>query len=956
MISQNFLPGNVVFARGREWIVLPDSTQQLLRVKPLGGLDEEETAIHTGIENVESKSFDLPNPEFHGDFNSCKLLRDAALLSTRACAGPFRSFARIAVEPRPYQLVPLMMALRQETVRLMIADDVGIGKTIETSLIIRELLDRGEISRFAILCPPQLAEQWQRELFEKFHIDAQTVLPSTIRRLESGLRMGTTLFEKYPFLIFSIDFIKSSTRIDEFVRNCPEFVVVDEAHTCTLGSEDGRGRQQRHSLLKRISSDPLRHLVLVTATPHSGNEAAFRSLAALLKEEFSDLPEDLDSDERTAIPQDLARHLVQRRRVHIRKYLDKDTSFPTRFDKDESYNLSPEYRSLFDDIVDLAREMVEDPTGKDHHRRVRWWSALALLRSLASSPASASATLRNRASTAETSSIKEADNYGRAKILDQDEGEDSDFFDATPGADTANDEIDEAFHQRLQALALRSDELRGSKDHKLKFVIKLIKELLKEGFHPILFCRFVDTSDYLAEELSKALKGTEVRSVTGGLIPSEREERINELGKNDSRVLVCTDCLSEGINLQEYFNSVIHYDLSWNPTRHEQREGRVDRFGQKGRINSSGQSSNEVRVVTYFGKDNPIDGYVLDVLIRKHKKIKSDLGISVTLPGNSEDLIEALMEGFFLRNKSKEKEQFLLPFIDELDRNSFHSKWVNNAEKEKRTRSRFAQDSIKPEEVAAELAQVQEAIGTGPVVRRFFENSLLKAGLNIEETQADTLFITYDPNTPRSLRQVLHPDDNVDNLRISFDMPTPMGTLYLSRTHPMVESLASYVLDASLDEVLREDGGALASRSGVVRTASVNSRTYLLLLRHRFHIKIARSEERIFLSEEIRTVAYQGSHESPQWLSQKVVDDLLSATPSGNVDPGLIKDTISEFVSQIHHILPDLETQAKDRAEALLDSHRRIRKARAESGRVSVSPVNQPDLLGAYVLLPAPTF
>ena len=109
-------------------------------------MDEEETAIHTEIETVESKSFDLPNPEFHGDFNSCKLLRDAALLSTRACAGPFRSFARIAVEPRPYQLVPLMMALRQETVRLMIADDVGIGKTIETSSY-KGTFGPGEISQ-----------------------------------------------------------------------------------------------------------------------------------------------------------------------------------------------------------------------------------------------------------------------------------------------------------------------------------------------------------------------------------------------------------------------------------------------------------------------------------------------------------------------------------------------------------------------------------------------------------------------------------------------------------------------------------------------------------------------------------------------------------------------------------------------------------------------------------------
>jgi len=101
------------------------------------------------------------------------LLREAARLSTRAAAGPFRSFARIAVEPRPYQLVPLMMALRLDPVRLLIADDVGIGKTIEAALVARELLDRGEIQRLAVLCPPHLAEQWQKELAEKFHIETE---------------------------------------------------------------------------------------------------------------------------------------------------------------------------------------------------------------------------------------------------------------------------------------------------------------------------------------------------------------------------------------------------------------------------------------------------------------------------------------------------------------------------------------------------------------------------------------------------------------------------------------------------------------------------------------------------------------------------------------------------------------------------------------------------------------
>src|SRR5581483_10418027 len=113
-----------------------------------------------------------------GDHRSCRLLRDAVRLGFRSSAGPFRSFGRIAVDPRPYQLVPLLMALRLDPVRLLIADDVGIGKTIEACLIARELLDRAEIRRLAVLCPPQLAEQWQRELAAKFHIDAELVLPS----------------------------------------------------------------------------------------------------------------------------------------------------------------------------------------------------------------------------------------------------------------------------------------------------------------------------------------------------------------------------------------------------------------------------------------------------------------------------------------------------------------------------------------------------------------------------------------------------------------------------------------------------------------------------------------------------------------------------------------------------------------------------------------------------------
>ena len=119
-----FAVGSLVKARGRDWVVLPESEDDMLVLRPLGGTEDEVTGIFLPLENVRSAEFDLPDPALNGDYRSCRLLRDAVRLGFRSSAGPFRSFAQIAVEPRPYQLVPLLMALKMDTVRLLIADDV----------------------------------------------------------------------------------------------------------------------------------------------------------------------------------------------------------------------------------------------------------------------------------------------------------------------------------------------------------------------------------------------------------------------------------------------------------------------------------------------------------------------------------------------------------------------------------------------------------------------------------------------------------------------------------------------------------------------------------------------------------------------------------------------------------------------------------------------------------------
>jgi superfamily II DNA or RNA helicase len=931
-------PGTLINARGREWVVLPESTEDLIVARPVGGLDEEITGIIPAIERVESATFKLPTKDDLGDFASGRLLRDAARLSTRAAAGPFRCFGRIAAEPRPYQLVPLMMALKLDPVRLLIADDVGIGKTIEAALIARELLDRGEIRRMAVLCPPHLAEQWQRELAEKFHIDAELVLSSTIQRLERDLPVGVSVFDRHRFTIVSTDFIKSSRRADDFVIKCPEFVIVDEAHGCTLSSGVGRGRQQRFDLLKKITANKTRHLVLVTATPHSGNEDAFRSLLSLLDSEFNNLPNDSDRAEREGVRRRLSRHLVQRRRADIRHYLETDTAFPERLDREVTYSFNQHYRQLFNDILSFARDYVSEENG-ERRRRVRYWSALALLRCVSSSPAAAAATLRSRAAV-EQAGDEEVDDVGRRTVLDQDDSDDVITLDFSPGSDTEGNT--DSTRRKLLEFAKRAEKLEAESDQKLQGAVKEIKALVKDGFQPVVFCRFVDTAEYVARQLREALP-TKIRveSVTGLLPPAEREARIaNLVDEKGQFVLVCTDCLSEGINLQQHFNAVLHYDLAWNPTRHEQREGRVDRFGQK---------KPEVRVITYYGTDNPIDGVILDVLIRKHKSIKSALGVTVAVPGSSEEIAQALFEGaLFRESTSAHPEQLSLNFFNDLNsrKKVLHTAWENARDREKASRSRFAQHTLSPEAVATELQNVRTSIGRSEDVAQFFY-SVLQLATVLVQPVGKSVMVHLSNEVPRSMRQAIGRDEPFSG---RFDLPLEEGELYLGRTSPIIEGLASWVLDQALDPVARE-AKPVASRCGVISTSDVSTRTTLVVTRFRYHLQISGSDAETILCEEIVPLAFTGAAECPEWLSQEQGELLLSARPDRNLLPTAIEQQLGLLFMALPKLQQSLAAVAHERAAAQLAAHERVREAARAKGRVTIQPVLPVDILGAYVML-----
>lgn len=949
----SFAVGSLVHTRGRDWVVLPPDDLECLLLRPLGGNDHEVVGIVPTLESIRSASFALPDPADLGDARTCELLRDAARLGFRATSGPFRSFGHIAVEPRPYQLVPLLMAMKQSPVRLLIADDVGIGKTVEAALIARELLDRGEVSRLTVLCPPQLAEQWQTELADKFHIQAELVLPSTVRKLERRLGVGVSLFEVYSFTIVSLDYIKSDSRRAEFLRTCPDLVIVDEAHSCASAT-GGKATMQRYGLIRDLSANAERHMILVSATPHSGKDDVFRSLLGFLRQDFANLPEDISGKENEEYCKALAEHFVQRRRGDIRAYMEINTPFPEREVQEITWKLTEDARSLLGRILSLVRENItRSQQGTMFQQRISWWSALALLRAIASSPTAAAATLRSRATgMGSGDDLPLVEELGRQAVFDLTDNDASDSIDVVPGADDAEMESDQGeqkrYKERLQKLASDAEALCGAGDSKLKGMLKLAKKLVGGGYSPIVFCRFIHTAEYVAEHLRTKLRGVEVAAVTGMLPPAECEFRVQSLAGHPKRILVCTDCLSEGINLQEHFNAVVHYDLSWNPTRHEQREGRVDRFGQP---------RSTVRVITYYGLDNQIDRIVLDVLLRKHEAIRKALGVSVPIPEDSDNVMQAILEGLLFRGKDYQpvqQQQLLIPGLEQYikpEADRLAKEWDMVARREeKRSRTLFAQQSIKVEEVGRELEAANLAAGNASSVEHFVMETLRRMGA-VHEKQAvsDQLYryvFSFNGMDSR-IRQRLSLSDKLD---VQFALPVETGVTYLARTHPIVERLAADVLMNALDP--HEE--SVARRAGAMRTRQVSTRTTLLLCRFRFELKtIAGKGEHSNLTEECILLAFTGAPCLAVWVDEDIARALLTAQPTGNILPDQARNFVSTVTENIEHLLPHIHETMQKRGDALLDAHRRVRTAaRARGLRYQVTPQGEPDILGIYVYLP----
>jgi SNF2 family DNA or RNA helicase len=950
-------PGKLVKFRGRRCIIQPSLDNEIVILKPLGGSDDEMISVFEPVlqpfEKIEDDHFELPTKADLDSFLTAKLLYDAGRLSFRQVSGPFRCMGKLSFRPRSYQLVPLIMALKQPVTRLLIADDVGIGKTIEAILILQELLERGIIKSFAVLCPPHLCEQWQKELVDKLDIDAVIIRSSTVAALERKIVGDDTLnvFNYYPYQVVSIDYVKNgSAKMPAFLKDVPDLVIVDEAHTCSknLDFKKTGQSQQRYELLEKIARNDQQHLLLLTATPHSGKDGEFKSLLGLVNPEFETYEfTDLEITEKRKV----AAHFIQRKRKNIEKWLDEETPFPKRTTEELPYSLttSSDYYKLYQDVLKFARGISTEGVS-ENKTRMKFFAALSLLRGIMSSPAAGFEMLQKR-----KSKIEDPDDIATDEVQDNpivEKWEEQSDSEQTEIIDRAG--LTESEWNVLHRLAQKASELTNiDKDQKAKRCTEQIKLWINKGQSPIVFCRFIATAQYVAKILKEYLpKDVDVRAITSELSDVERREKIDEMAKSPKRVLVATDCLSEGINLQDKFNAILHYDLPWNPNRLEQREGRVDRYGQPGWIDKNGNHQNSIDVKVLFGEDNPMDVVVLKIIIEKIQRIQSTSGVSIALADDNRSVMDKVLKEVLL-NPEKDQRQFAKqiridfgssPALDELDV-EITNEIEMAREKAEKIRSIFAQESIMPEEVKKDLHEVDEAIGDVATLEAFVIAASKLLGANFETVEGGYIFrkLNMDDWMASALGQG-------DKIHISFQSPTPKGFRYIGRNHRFVEQLCHRVIANSLD---KERNGNKAARASVFRTDAVSIQTTLIQFRVRNVIReLSKLHEMV--SEEMFLWGYE---QTPDGINPLDIDRCKELLHSSNAldlsteRQELIFEKELEHFKQLH---PDFIKVVEKRSDELVNAHTRFAKYIGAKRFEAVTPVLPPDILGVYVLIPNP--
>jgi len=581
----------------------------------------------------------------------------ASTADVRNIQSPFRS----GIDIEDYQLDPVFRAVQMPRVNLLIADDVGLGKTIESGLVALELIIRHRARRILVICPASLQVQWRDQMRDKFGLDFRIVDSELMRDLRRRRGIHVNPWSHFPRLITSLDYLKRERPLRLFRTTLPaegesvyprryDLLIVDEAHNCAPA---GRGKYATDSLRTeavRTLAPHFEHKLFLTATPHNGYSESFTALLELLDNQR--FARGMQTDTREFHRQ---KEAVMVRR--LKSELPKDDFGQDRFPKRVLEALEVDYPAEERRIHAALKRYAElrQANCDDHAEKFATdFVLMTLKKRLFSSPAAFLRTLEQHESSHRNARKRKGVSRPTSGILQrQIDRVDEDY--------SIDDEAEEATHEALDAASLLFREpspeelslLKEMKawaeraiaqlDAKTKGLTRWLNEHIRpggkwSGERVIIFTEYRATQNWLQGVLAAEglTGGNRLLTMYGGMESKDRE-RVKAAFQTDPkqspvRILLATDAASEGIDLQNHCSRMIHFEIPWNPNRLEQRNGRIDRHGQKAKtvriahFVAKGYNDREQRLVETALGDLDADLEFLMRAVRKVEAIREDLG------------------------------------------------------------------------------------------------------------------------------------------------------------------------------------------------------------------------------------------------------------------------------------------------------------------------------------------
>lgn len=944
------VPGSIVKLRSRLWRV-DDLRDDILTATSIDGAPIERRRFFLPLEKCSPGSIEPPSGKVVGNFSGQELLLRAYRLSMIHGTAPLLSLQRSRVVPEPFQMVPVIMSLEMPRVRMLIADDVGLGKTIEAGLIVTELFARQRASRLLVICPASLREQWREALNYFFHIDARIISSRHRREMERELPPGTNPWEYYPYLIASMDYAKMpEVRPQILEQKNWDVVLVDEAHNVAKPHQvDSRHRveMERWELMRDLSTRT-KHLLLLTATPHNGFTDTFASLLGMLNVEAVSGPQ-----EDPVINREIARSYVcQRRRKDVEEEFQKlgsgESPFPSRSQNEVYVELSPLEAKVIDKVEQLGKHILTS-AGPEHTFRMRIakWTVTHFHKRALSSPRALVISLKNRLkrinkvlgkeeeTLAEDIAVTEEE--ARAEVLDNDTGERTTEEEASARMERFIVKDKEALIRETELLerALAdAEKVTPTQDSKLNYLLdNTLREMFRRIPKVIVFSKYKDTVDYLAQQipLHRNYRDAKIVTLDGSLDESQRKERFREFEMAEKAVMVATDCISEGINLQYVASQVVHYELPWNPNRLEQRSGRVDRYGQPQKI---------VFIRTMVVNDS-LEAAILKVLVQKAMRIREDHGFSPPFFGDDLSVLDLIREHGFEVEIGQTK---LSSFLEDI---SAQRQTIDPFSEESIQRMKndnfYGQTDIDLSEVQKRLKETESIIGSQKEIQSFVRSGLNKFGCQMTPNTDGTFKIVI------SNSQLIHGFEKNIIPRATFDPMRGRGDPDLDIIdlgHPLVRNLIELVKQQTF--TLTDIYG----RTACVTTDAARkvSAVYTFLARYAVHTSP------VSIIEELLTLGLEVHGEEE--LSQDEVNKLASGEPVPS------SRTVEEMSEDLTIVLSKkdldekLRKRAEERCQLLMIERQNIKKSLESRGahewlegidKLSVASV---DLLCATVYYP----